>query len=252
MAHTGSSATGGMDGPRRCRRPEERPVSVTGRDRHERPTRTGTSSWALGPCEAGAPWAGSRGKPVHSRRREHARRILNAAAGLGVPRRASPNLTHRYRPDSVGGSQAAPADLRGEYGGEVSAAGHIAAVQGTCGSRLRDRSARRGDVRYLPGELIGQSAGSLVPDGLRARTSASEPDTPGIRRPARLSGSRRYPRLYACRTPSASAVGGQASLPWRLSQSVIDSVGPASAEFARILDSARLLGDSTSAVSVHR
>ena len=63
------------------------------------------------------------------------------------------------------------------------------------------------------------------------RTSASGPDTLGIRRPARLSGSRGHPRPYACRPPSASAVCGRASLPWRLLRSVIDSVGAASAEF---------------------
>ena len=34
------------------------------------------------------------------------------------------------------------------------------------------------------------------------------------------------------------AVGGQTSLPWRLSRSVIDSVGPAGVEFARNADSA--------------
>jgi hypothetical protein len=44
---------------------------------------------------------------------------------------------------------------------------------------------------YLPGELIGQPAGSLVSDVLRAGTSASGPDALGIRRPARLSGSRK-------------------------------------------------------------
>ena len=38
-----------------------------------------------------------------------------------------------------------------------------------------------------------------------------------------------------------AADGGQASLPWRLSQSVIDSVRPAGAEFARNADSARSL-----------
>ena len=36
-----------------------------------------------------------------------------------------------------------------------------------------------------------------------------------------------------------AADGGQASLPWRLSQNVIDSVRPAGAEFARNADSAR-------------
>jgi hypothetical protein len=34
------------------------------------------------------------------------------------------------------------------------------------------------------------------------------------------------------------AIGGQTSLPWRLSRSVIDSVSPAGAEFARNADSA--------------
>ena len=52
-----------------------------------------------------------------------------------------------------------------------------------------------------------------------------------VRPTARLSGLRRHPRPYACRPPSASAVCGRASLPWRLLRSVIDSVGAASAEF---------------------
>jgi hypothetical protein len=46
---------------------------------------------------------------------------------------------------------------------------------------------------------------------------------------ARLSGSSRYPRQYSCRPPSASADGGQTSIPSRLSRRVIASADPASA-----------------------
>jgi hypothetical protein len=50
--------------------------------------------------------------------------------------------------------------------------------------------------------------------------------------PRRPSGSRRQPRPYACRTPSAGADGGQTSLPWPPSRSVFDSVGTAGDEFS--------------------
>ena len=48
------------------------------------------------------------------------------------------------------------------------------------------------------------------------------------------------------------ADGGQTSVPWRLSRSVIDSLGPAGAEFARIADSVRCARVSITAVSVCR
>ena len=97
---------------------------------------------------------------MHSRRPDHARIIL--------------------MPRSAGG---APDDLRGEYRAKFQQP-DTTAVQGTCGSGLRDRSACRGDVR-LPARRADRPAGS-----------------------------------------------DRASPPWRLSRSVIDSVGPASAEFA--------------------
>jgi hypothetical protein len=50
---------------------------------------------------------------------------------------------------------------------------------------------------------------------------------------ARLSGSRRHPRQYACRTPSASGRRRADAVPWRLSRSVIDPVGLAGAELVR-------------------
>ena len=132
------------------------------------------------------------------------------SGGSSTPRPAWEYLTglllaHRCRLTPVGGTQAARMNDAANTKAEVSAAGHTAAVQGTCGSGLPDRSARRRDVRLA----------------------------------ARLSGSRRDPGPYPCRLPSASAVGGRAPLPWRLSRSVIDSVGPASAEFALPADLVR-------------
>jgi len=116
--------------------------------------------------------------------------------------------THRYRPDSDRRSQAAPYDLRGEYRGEVSAAGHIAAVQGTFGSGLPDRFARRGDVR-LPARRADRPAGRIAGPGRLAGPHVSQragyAGHPTACPAVRLdTGSRRYPRPYKCRTPSGA------------------------------------------------
>src|SRR5712692_2980410 len=59
--------------------------------------------------------------------------------------------------------------------------------------------------------------------------------------PARLSESRRHRGRMRAGRRQPAATGGQTSHLYRLSRSVINSVGPAGAEFARIADSARLL-----------
>jgi len=46
--------------------------------------------------------------------------------------------------------------------------------------------------------------------------------------------------------------GGQTSVPWRLSRSLIDSVGPVGAEFARNAEYARLVSTILTRLMMHR
>jgi hypothetical protein len=103
---------------------------------------------------------------------------------------------------------------------------------------------------YLPGELIGQPAGSPVPDGLRAAHVSQRAGYAG--HPTAC------PAIRITKTSEPVCVQGAVSecrrhrspLPRCLSRSVIDSVGPASAEYAPNADSERR-GRGNRALGVH-
>jgi hypothetical protein len=138
--------------------------------------------------------------------------------------------THRYRPD--GGTQVAPSDLRGEYGGRSFSSRTHDSSSGRVWQRSAGPLRAPGDVR-LPARRADRPVGRIAGPGRLAGPHVSQragyaghPTTcPAVRITKTFEAVCVQDAVSECRRRPAP-------LPRRLSRSVIDSIGPASAEFA--------------------